>query len=578
MWCIETFEVDDVDVRTGSDWKLGVELLDGGSGGVYSVNWYLSNTGPDAGPNNMPPTASTSSKIEVSLNTGDLDPKFTVGYGTGSAEQAFSIQTGGNTTTGYTLDAVGSPIVIEWVYDPPCSSGSCGDLTTVAEVAGAAFGGNTQNLGTWGEDAARFDGMWIVTDAQYYTYPQFVTDPEPHWYLEMGNPHLGVDGVTPQIGELIARVPAGMLADVGATAAEAVDVGLETRRVQGDTVVEVPSAVTESLDEIGDPDGGVILHITDFPYSVATLEVGGAAAEVEPSLTRLAGDDRILTSIAVSQQRFPVADTALAAVVARADLYPDALVGAPLAAHRTAPLLLTASQEMDTRVLAEIERVLPPGGTIYLLGGTVSLSEAVEDAVQAAGFEAVRLQGPTRFETAAEIGKLLAEDAGTIYLANGRNFPDALSAGAAAAATGGIILLTDGNVMPAATQEVFALFASDTERIAVGGAAAAADPAATQLVGANRFHTSALLAEYAFTDPTVFAVASGGNFPDGLTGGAHVGALGGPMLLVEAAAVPSEVMSYFDDTPTLRTGFVYGGELSITPSVFDVIEGMLTGQ
>ena len=69
---------------------------------------------------------------------------------------------------------------------------------------------------------------------------------------------------------------------------------------------------------------------------------GGAAVPVVTGarVSRVAGTDRIATAVAVSQGSFP-AGNAGAVVLARADDYPDALVGGPLAAAKNAPLLLT---------------------------------------------------------------------------------------------------------------------------------------------------------------------------------------------------------------------------------------------
>src|SRR5680860_87032 len=56
------------------------------------------------------------------------------------------------------------------------------------------------------------------------------------------------------------------------------------------------------------------------------------------AVQRIAGGDRVATAIALSRAVFDAADTV---VLARADDPADALVGAPLAARRDAPILLT---------------------------------------------------------------------------------------------------------------------------------------------------------------------------------------------------------------------------------------------
>ena len=124
---------------------------------------------------------------------------------------------------------------------------------------------------------------------------------------------------------------------------------------------------------------------------------------VNPSsktITRISGADRIDTANAISQSSFPGVGTASAVVLARADSFPDALAGTPLAAAKSAPLLLTGSSSLDSRTLAEIQRVLTPGKTVFLLGGTAALSSSVESAITQAGYQVVRFDGVDRFDTA----------------------------------------------------------------------------------------------------------------------------------------------------------------------------------
>ena len=62
---------------------------------------------------------------------------------------------------------------------------------------------------------------------------------------------------------------------------------------------------------------------------------------------RLSGSDRIATAIAVSQAAFPTAGSAGGVVLARSDIFPDALGGTPLAAAKDAPLLFTPPTSLD---------------------------------------------------------------------------------------------------------------------------------------------------------------------------------------------------------------------------------------
>ena len=141
--------------------------------------------------------------------------------------------------------------------------------------------------------------------------------------------------------------------------------------------------------------------------------------------------------------------------------------------------------------------MLPPGGPVYLLGGPGALSRDVENAVNAAGYSAVRLEGADRDSTALAVVGALG-DPGTIVLTTGQNFPDALAAGAAAAHLGAGILMTDGPTLSPEVANYLKAHPGDTV-YAIGGPAAAADPAATAIVGADRYDTAVRVAQTLLT-------------------------------------------------------------------------------
>jgi putative cell wall-binding protein len=87
------------------------------------------------------------------------------------------------------------------------------------------------------------------------------------------------------------------------------------------------------------------------------------AAAAKP-VTRLAGGDRVATAIAISQNTFPAAGSAKAVVLTAAYAFPDALAGAPLAAAKDGPVLLTDPGLLTRATLTEIERVAPTGSTV----------------------------------------------------------------------------------------------------------------------------------------------------------------------------------------------------------------------
>jgi putative cell wall-binding protein len=293
---------------------------------------------------------------------------------------------------------------------------------------------------------------------------------------------------------------------------------------------------------------------------------GGGGGGTTPSTpVRLSGADRFGTAIAASQAEFPTAKSAGAVVLARSDDYPDALVGTALAAAKHAPLLFASGGTLTAGTQAEIERVLPAGGTVYLLGGTSAIPASVATTITGLGFVQVRYSGADRFATAIAVADALG-DPSTVLLATGINFPDALAAGPAAAHVGGVVLLTDGTVMPTSVQAY--LTGHPGKVYAIGGPAVAADPAASPLSGADRYGTAAAVAAALFTGPASVGIASGTTFPDALSGGAFQAHAGGPILLSDPNLLPSPTSTYLTGAAsTLVSTTIFGGTAAISAAV-----------
>jgi hypothetical protein len=280
---------------------------------------------------------------------------------------------------------------------------------------------------------------------------------------------------------------------------------------------------------------------------------------VPPTVDRIGGADRIETAVAAG--RFAFADAGAAgrqaavAVLSRDDTFADALSGSSLAAAKNGPLLLTSGTALDDRVRTELRRVLPRGATVYLLGGTSALSPAVEQAVRDAGFTPKRLWGPDRDETSLAIAREVAPHPSTVLVATGRDYPDALAAGAYAGAhDNAVVVLSDDKTLSSDTLAYLKAAVADPARPAVATVGGQADNAVQaglgqgvtwslvtgqrflQFAGRDRYETAARVAGGS-TQRSV-ALATGGGWPDALAGGTVAGLNGAPLLLTEGAAVP----------------------------------------
>ena len=290
-------------------------------------------------------------------------------------------------------------------------------------------------------------------------------------------------------------------------------------------------------------------------------------AALPSNVRRISGASRFDTAIATSQDQFAVSGSAAAVVLTRADTYPDALAGVPLAAKVGGPLLLTSSNSLSTAVRAEIVRVLPAGAPVYILGGTSAVSAAVATTITGLGFVVHRLAGANRFATAVAVAGALGNPT-TVFEATGLNFPDALAGGSAAIEAGAAILLTNGSVPAAETTAYLAAHSGGTH-YALGGPAAAADPTATAISGSDRYQTAAQVAETFFHTPAIVGVATGTNFPDALAAGPDLASKDAPLLLVPSRGVlpPGTTGQLLNYAQTLRSALVFGGATSVADSV-----------
>ncbi len=312
----------------------------------------------------------------------------------------------------------------------------------------------------------------------------------------------------------------------------------------------------------------------DFQQSPPTPECPPTASTLE-GINRLAGEERIASAIAISQERWT--DECVgqidAVVLSRHDLFVDAMAGTPLAATRSAPILVTPTTDLVDPVAAEIQRLLPDGeGTVYLLGGVDALDENVEAAVADLGLDVVRIGGPTRYETAGLIAESLGE-VDHIMVATGLNHSDALVAGAAAAHVNGAVVLTPGAAPHPVVDDLIA--STPTAEVhAIGGQAAEAYPDVEPIAGETRAGTAVAVAEAFFDNPTHVGIARGDDFPDAMAGGAHIGGYGGPLLLTDTATLSPETAAYVESID-VQGIYIYGGNAAVSAEVEAALQALL---
>ncbi|MGA1838900.1 cell wall-binding repeat-containing protein [Herbiconiux sp. 11R-BC] len=197
-----------------------------------------------------------------------------------------------------------------------------------------------------------------------------------------------------------------------------------------------------------------------------------------------------------------------------------------------------------------------------------------------------RIGGADRYAVSAGVAHEFATEGGTVYVASGEVFPDALSASAAAGAQGAPVLLVAHDTIPALVgaelsrlqpQRIVLVGGLNTVSAAVETALGAYSSDVVRLTGADRFAVSAAVSLDAFgANRPIAYIASGGVFPDALSGSAAAGRLGGPVLLVSHDTVSAEVKTELTRLHPAKI-VVLGGTNTVADGVLTTLAGFTPG-
>ncbi|WP_336250256.1 cell wall-binding repeat-containing protein [Stomatohabitans albus] len=318
------------------------------------------------------------------------------------------------------------------------------------------------------------------------------------------------------------------------------------------------------------PDGTQLGQINDVPNKRGMVGPFRVVPDIiGHRVRRLSGPSRVHTAMAISQNHFG-GNTAGAIVLARQGDFPDALAASSLARAVNGPVLLTVNDQLYGEVAQEMRRVLGPGGTVYLAGGPNALNPQVEQQVRSMGYNAVRLAGPSRVETATAIANVAKQQPSTVVVADGREFADALIAGSLASHLGGVQLLTNGSDLHPANAQWLASHPG-IKVIAIGAKAreALGTRAHTVYDAGNPMATSLLVAQKEYTNPTTVGIANGTRFPDGLAGAPNIAAAHGPLLLTYPDVLPPEIKDWLSTQTQVTEVRGYGGPVAMSNQILN---------
>ncbi|WP_380158955.1 cell wall-binding repeat-containing protein [Kineococcus sp. R86509] len=556
--CVNT--ANPADVHTAANATTPVTITGLVSGAAYDCSSTATNglgTGTESGSYSLVPPAPALTAIAPAT-----------GYSQGGAIVTIT----GSGFTGVTAVLFGSS---------PATSFVVGNDTTITATAPVG------TVGTVPITVVNPGGVSPITSAGDFSY--VATPPPP-----------------PSVSGVTVSAPLGLVLTPGASSLRGRFVaplvtGGSVSRYQssldgGATWSSLDTTVADGLQQFlltGLTDG---LRYTVFVRALSGEVAGAASAPAsvlvgtpagETTVQRVAGVDRVATSVSVSQQVFPGASRAPAAVLATSARFADSIGGARLASAVKGPLLLTDGNSLAADVATEVRRLVETGGAVYVLGDESALSDGVESALSDLNrtYRVKRLGGDNRYATAVAIAAEVEASggAGPIYLATGTDFPDGLAVSALAAQTGGVVLLTDGSTLPAETAAYLkAKDPASARTIPIGGRAAAAYPAGASrgLVGADRYETAGLIADrFNGSDVTTIGLATGVNWPDALSGAAALGIVGGPLLLTPPDGLGVRTAASVDAIKAktrVQNGWVFGGPSTLSSEVLNQFSTRVT--
>ncbi len=294
------------------------------------------------------------------------------------------------------------------------------------------------------------------------------------------------------------------------------------------------------------------LRLTGTTTPPAALTISSAAQPVKTDNVGL-GDDR-LTLTKVDGVDWVVAGTKIT-----------------FAAGETSKTITVAPKEAEKYVVAVQAQAVAPNS---FSGGRLAedFNQTYSDVK--ADPTSDRVAGDNRELTAVGVAKkYFSPGVEAVYVANGYNFPDALSAGPAAARAKSPLLLAGKNWINDATLEevkrlapkrVFLVGGADVVDNGVATKLSAIAPV-TRVAGGTRYTTAVEVAGQWSAANTVY-IAYGLNFPDALSGGSGAAKEGAPLLLSDGDGLSAETAAAIKRLGAKKVVLV-GGPDVLTPAV-----------
>ena len=215
----------------------------------------------------------------------------------------------------------------------------------------------------------------------------------------------------------------------------------------------LPSATTTEITRLGAKNVYIL-----GGKSVVSEDIEKQLAASGLNVVRIAGEDRYGTSAEVAKSMQQMSGKpSLTAFFVSANDYPDAISVSSIAAVKDSPIFyVDKTGKLDDKIkdyLANCGRKL---GFAYIIGGSSAISDDIFEELKPYFNQSGRYGGDNRYDTNAYINTAFRTffTGKNIYLATGKDFPDALTGGVLAAKNGSPIAMAD-TVLTAKQTEYF---------------------------------------------------------------------------------------------------------------------------
>ena len=272
-----------------------------------------------------------------------------------------------------------------------------------------------------------------------------------------------------------------------------------------------------------------------------------------PSVKRIGGDNRVLTSVKVSQNAYKNNSETVILVGSRGEI--DALGGTLLASKLDAPIIMTDKNSLTSATKDEIERL--NAKNVIILGGEGVVSKNVVNSLSKYNVE--RIDGDNREQTAIKIAKrAVGEITDEVFLGLGYDvYADALAIGAATAKLSKPLLLSKKSGI--ADETINAIKDFQVRKVTIVGGHTVVSTSienklksmgltVDRIYGNNREETSIKIAETYFKDPSEVIIANGYVFADSVVGGYYGYKKNAPIILTRKNKLVTSTLNYISKT------------------------------